>query len=187
VTGLWGLYDRDGALADERDRHRVGTDAVASDAAPGVGSAKGTLMDSATSAARAALLRRAVWLEAVTVAWNTIEGILAVTAGVLASSVALMGFGVDSFVETASAAVVGWRLYSEVSGHADEAGAELLERAEVERRPTRIQRRIRQPEFKSRSGSYRGDVSLISKAKTNYRAGKSRRRRRLLIELDEQA
>jgi hypothetical protein len=32
-----------------------------------------------------------------------------------------MGFGVDSFVETASAAVVGWRLYSEVSGHADEA------------------------------------------------------------------
>ena len=35
---------------------------------------------------------------------------------------------VDSFVETASAAVVGYRLYSEGSGHADEAGAELLER-----------------------------------------------------------
>jgi divalent metal cation (Fe/Co/Zn/Cd) transporter len=85
-------------------------------------------MNSATSAGRAALLRRAVSLEVVTVAWNAIEGILAVTAGVLASSVALVGFGVDSFVETASAAVVGYRLYSEASGHADEAGAEVLER-----------------------------------------------------------
>jgi hypothetical protein len=35
-------------------------------------------------------------MEVVTVAWNAIEGILAVTAGVLASSVALVGFGVDS-------------------------------------------------------------------------------------------
>jgi hypothetical protein len=73
-------------------------------------------------------LRYAVALEVTTVTWNSIEGILAVTAGVLASSVALVGFGVDSFVETASAAVVGYRLYSEVSGHADEAGVELLER-----------------------------------------------------------
>jgi len=85
-------------------------------------------MDSATSAARAALLRRAVLLEAVTVAWNAIEGILAVAAGLLSSSVALVGFGVDSFVETGSAAVVGYRLYSEVRGRAGEAGVELLER-----------------------------------------------------------
>jgi len=85
-------------------------------------------MDSATSAARAALLRRAVVLEAVTIIWNAIEAILAVTAGVLASSVALIGFGVDSFVETASGAVVGWRLRSELRSHADEASAEALER-----------------------------------------------------------
>ena len=51
-----------------------------------------------------------VWLEIGTVAWNAIEGIIAGAAGVVASSVALVGFGVDSFVETTSGAVVGWQL-----------------------------------------------------------------------------
>jgi divalent metal cation (Fe/Co/Zn/Cd) transporter len=77
---------------------------------------------------RTRLLRRAVWLEATTVGWNIIEGIVAIAAGVLASSVALIGFGVDSFVETASGAVVGWRLRAELSGSTDEARAERLER-----------------------------------------------------------
>jgi divalent metal cation (Fe/Co/Zn/Cd) transporter len=85
-------------------------------------------MDSGTGAGRTALLQRGILLEVVTIAWNVLEGVLAVAAGVLASSVALIGFGVDSFVETASGAVVGWRLYSELRGHADEAGAEALER-----------------------------------------------------------
>lgn len=49
-------------------------------------------------------------------------------AGVLASSVALIGFGIDSFVETTSAAVVGWRLRAELTGNADESRAETLER-----------------------------------------------------------
>lgn len=77
---------------------------------------------------RAKLLRRGELLEAATVAWNVLEGIVAVVAGVLASSVALVGFGIDSFVETASAAVVGWRLHAERSGHVDEERAEVLER-----------------------------------------------------------
>jgi divalent metal cation (Fe/Co/Zn/Cd) transporter len=85
-------------------------------------------MDLGAGAGRSALLRRGIWLEVVTIAWNVLEGLLAVAAGVLASSVALIGFGVDSFVETASGVVVGWRLYSELRGHADEAGAEALER-----------------------------------------------------------
>src|SRR6266516_6572938 len=59
---------------------------------------------------RTALLQRGVWLEVATVAWNVIEGVIAVAAGALASSVALIAFGIDSFVETASGAVVGWRL-----------------------------------------------------------------------------
>jgi hypothetical protein len=59
---------------------------------------------------REGLLRRGVWLEIGTVAWNALEGIIAVAAGIVASSVALVGFGVDSFVETTSGAVVGWRL-----------------------------------------------------------------------------
>jgi divalent metal cation (Fe/Co/Zn/Cd) transporter len=73
-------------------------------------------------------LRRAVWLEVATVTWNAIEGILAVGAGVLASSVALIGFGVDSFVETTSGAIVGWRLRAELVGQLDKEQAELLER-----------------------------------------------------------
>ena len=77
---------------------------------------------------RARLLRRGVYLAAATVAWNVVEGVVAVWAGLLASSVALIGFGIDSFVETASAAVVGWRLWAELSGGADEERAELLER-----------------------------------------------------------
>jgi len=77
---------------------------------------------------RARLLQRGVWLATVTVGWNVIEGIIAVAAGALASSVALIGFGIDSFVETASGAFVGWRLRAELRGHADEERAEVLER-----------------------------------------------------------
>jgi len=77
---------------------------------------------------RPQLLRRGVYLEYATVAWNIVEGVIAVAAGLVASSVALIGFGVDSFVETASAAVVGWRLRAESLGHANEERAELLER-----------------------------------------------------------
>ncbi|MGH7319748.1 MAG: cation diffusion facilitator family transporter [Candidatus Rokuibacteriota bacterium] len=77
---------------------------------------------------RERLLRRGALLEAATVGWNTLEGIVAVTAGALASSVALIAFGVDSFVETASGLVVGWRLYAELVGRLDETRAEALER-----------------------------------------------------------
>src|SRR6266852_3791061 len=84
-------------------------------------------MDSGAGAGRARLLRRGELLEAMTVAWNAIEGIIAVSAGALASSVALIGFGIDSFVETASGAVVGWRLWAEVTGRGDAECMEQLE------------------------------------------------------------
>ena len=77
---------------------------------------------------RRSFLRRGVRLEVLTVGWNVIEGIVAVSAGTLASSIALVAFGIDSFVETASAGVVGWRLRAELRGHADEERAEVLER-----------------------------------------------------------
>jgi divalent metal cation (Fe/Co/Zn/Cd) transporter len=77
---------------------------------------------------REALLHRGVILEGATVGWNVVEGIIAVSAGAIASSVALIGFGVDSFVETASGAVVGWRLRAELNGHSDEERIEELER-----------------------------------------------------------
>ena len=85
-------------------------------------------MGSSVGIGRVKLLRRGELLEAATVVWNVIEGMIAVAAGVAASSVALIGFGVDSFVETASGAIVGWRLHAELSGHADEERAEILER-----------------------------------------------------------
>lgn len=66
-------------------------------------------------------------LEAATVLWNILEGIIAVAAGTLSSSVALIGFGIDSFVETASAGVVGWRLGAEARGRSPDA-AERIER-----------------------------------------------------------
>lgn len=77
---------------------------------------------------RAAILRRGVLLEAASVGWNIAEGVIAVAAGVPASSVALIGFGIDSFVETASAAVVGWRLRAELARDLDDERVEHLER-----------------------------------------------------------
>lgn len=77
---------------------------------------------------RARLLRRGVWSAWATVGWNIIEGVIAIRAGAVASSVALIGFGIDSFVETVSGAVVGWRLHAELTGHADHQRAEQMER-----------------------------------------------------------
>jgi divalent metal cation (Fe/Co/Zn/Cd) transporter len=77
---------------------------------------------------RTRLLRRGLWLEVATVGWNVIEGVIAVSAGALASSVALIWFGVDSFVETASGAVVGWPLRSELAGRTDHERVEQMER-----------------------------------------------------------
>ena len=79
------------------------------------------------SESRKSLLEKGWRLQIVTVAWNVLEGIIAVAAGIVAGSVALTGFGVDSFIETASGAVVGWRLHRELHGHSL-ASAEHLER-----------------------------------------------------------
>ena len=76
---------------------------------------------------RAPLVRRALHLEYATVSWNIIEGIVAVGAALAAGSVALLGFGVDSFVETASGAILIWRLQAEQGAH-DEAAVERLDR-----------------------------------------------------------
>jgi len=55
-------------------------------------------------------------LEYFTIAWNTLEGVVAVAAGALAGSISLVGFGIDSFIEVTSgqraalAEVGGFRL-----------------------------------------------------------------------------
>ncbi len=58
---------------------------------------------------RAAFERYARWLAYATIAWNTIEAIVAIASGVAAGSVALVGFGLDSVVEVGSAVVVAWQ------------------------------------------------------------------------------
>jgi divalent metal cation (Fe/Co/Zn/Cd) transporter len=66
--------------------------------------------------------RRAVRLEQATIAYNVLEGIIAISAGFVAGSVALLGFGFDSWIEVAAAAVVLARLRAEIrGGHVEEA------------------------------------------------------------------
>lgn len=62
------------------------------------------------SAARRLLLQRRVrWIVAATITYNVIEAIVAISAGTIASSTALLGFGLDSIVEVLSAAAVAWQ------------------------------------------------------------------------------
>ena len=58
-----------------------------------------------------ALSRRARQLAWATIAWNVIEAVVAITAGAAASSIALVGFGLDSTVEVLSAVVILWQLH----------------------------------------------------------------------------
>lgn len=57
----------------------------------------------------AVLTRRVRWVVAATISYNAVEAVVALTAGHLASSSALVGFGLDSVVEVLSAAVVAWQ------------------------------------------------------------------------------
>jgi hypothetical protein len=66
------------------------------------------------------LPRRALRLEGVTAGWDLAEGAIAVIAGWTAASIALVGFGADSFIETTSASVVGWRLWQEMRARSSE-------------------------------------------------------------------
>lgn len=59
------------------------------------------------------------WCTVFTLVWNVAEGTIAVWAGEVANSTALVGFGINSLVETASAAVIGWRLLAERHGVSD--------------------------------------------------------------------
>lgn len=62
-------------------------------------------------AARAKDVRRGRWLEFLTIGWNSLEGIVAIGAGVVAGSIALVGFGFDSIIEVSSGTALLWRLH----------------------------------------------------------------------------
>lgn len=54
--------------------------------------------------------RQAIRLEVLTIVWNVTEAVVALAAGFLAGSIALVGFGLDSIIETISGATLLWRL-----------------------------------------------------------------------------
>ncbi|MDN5748205.1 MAG: cation transporter [Pseudonocardia sp.] len=58
---------------------------------------------------RRVLTRRVRLLVAATISYNIVEAVVAITAGTIASSAALIGFGLDSVIEVASAAAVAWQ------------------------------------------------------------------------------
>ena len=72
---------------------------------------------------RAQFVSRGRKLEYFTIAYNSIEGIIAIIAGVIAGSIALVGFGFDSLIEVTSGATLLWRLHAD----ANEARRERVE------------------------------------------------------------
>jgi divalent metal cation (Fe/Co/Zn/Cd) transporter len=63
---------------------------------------------------RPALVRRGLRLNWLTIAYNTAEAVIALAAGLVAGSVALVGFGVDSAIEVTASAAAQWRLRADL-------------------------------------------------------------------------
>jgi divalent metal cation (Fe/Co/Zn/Cd) transporter len=78
---------------------------------------------------RRAVVCRGRRLEHFTIAWNALEGLVAVVAGAMAGSISLIGFGIDSFIEVTSGSVLLWRM---------SVDAEVQRRELNERRALRI-------------------------------------------------
>lgn len=78
---------------------------------------------------RSSFVLRGRRLEYFTVGWNALEGLIAVTAGVFAASISLVGFGIDSFIELTSGAALLWRM---------SVDADVYRRENNERRALRI-------------------------------------------------
>ena len=68
------------------------------------------------------LYRKGLWLEYFTIAYNVLEAAASITFGVIAGSIALIGFGLDSIVESLSGGVLIWRLrrHGQISKEAEE-------------------------------------------------------------------
>ncbi len=78
---------------------------------------------------RTIVVRRGRRLERFTIAWNALEGLVAVVAGAMAGSISLVDFGIDSFIEVTSGSVLLWRM---------SVDAEVYQRERNEKRALRI-------------------------------------------------
>ncbi len=81
------------------------------------------------NAERQRIVRRGQWLTSATLLYNCLEAVLSIGAGVLAGSVALVGFGVDSVIELTAGVAALWRLRADV---------DPLRRASTERQTVRL-------------------------------------------------
>lgn len=75
---------------------------------------------------RAANVRRGRLLEYATVGWNCLEALAALIAGLIAGSIALVGFGFDSLIEVASSLALVWRLHLDAPEERERAEARAL-------------------------------------------------------------
>ena len=76
---------------------------------------------------RAALVRRGLKLNYATIAYNVVEAVVSLAAGIVAGSVALVGFGIDSVIEVTASGAAQWRLHADV----DHVRRERVERITV--------------------------------------------------------
>jgi divalent metal cation (Fe/Co/Zn/Cd) transporter len=74
---------------------------------------------------RRAIAERGKRLEYFTIGWNTLEGLVAVIAGLMAGSISLVGFGLDSFIEVTSGAALLWRMSVDADVHRRERNERL--------------------------------------------------------------
>jgi divalent metal cation (Fe/Co/Zn/Cd) transporter len=74
------------------------------------------------------LVRRAKALSWLSLAWMTVEGAVAITAALIAGSVALLGFGLDSVIEALASVIVIWRFTGDrrLSDHAEQRAQRLV-------------------------------------------------------------
>ena len=78
---------------------------------------------------RAALVRRGLRLNYLTIGYNAVEAVVSLAAGLAAGSIALVGFGIDSVIEVTAAGAAQWRL---------RADAHAMRRARAERLTQRV-------------------------------------------------
>src|SRR6266699_747193 len=81
-------------------------------------------MSESTGLNRTQSVLRGRRLEWFTIVWNAMEGLVAVVSGLIAGSISLVGFGMDSFIEVTSGSVLLWRM----SVDANEADRERNEK-----------------------------------------------------------
>jgi divalent metal cation (Fe/Co/Zn/Cd) transporter len=72
-------------------------------------------MEGTTLTRRAIVARRGRRLEYFTIAWNALEGLVALIVGGIAGSISLVGFGIDSFIEVISGAALLWRMSTDAN------------------------------------------------------------------------